>query len=413
VHSKPREIIVVGGGIIGTTCALQLQAQGIATILIDKQYDSKTASWGNIGHIATEQIEPLASRKTLKSLPRRLFIRGGPVALPISQLATWVPFAYHFLKAARTTQFSRGCQTLAALSQDALKAWQNLLIKIRATELLKTAGHFVAWESSRSAAIGHDFWSQAATGVARACVVTAEEMHQLQNLCTQPISGAIRFEGTGHIVDLNALHATLRSAFIASGGSYVLGTVEKISPSKICLENKTTFETEAVLLCAGVWSADLLRPLGYRVPLIAERGYHIHSELSAWPIDFPPVVFEDRALMATRFRNGLRVSSFVEFGQVSAAADIRKWQRLRSHVAELGLPFNLPGNPWYGARPTLPDYLPAMGRSRIHPWLYYAFGHQHLGLTLAATTSDWLTELICCGSVNFSHQDALVIERFQ
>ena len=43
---------------------------------------------------------------------------------------------------------------------------------------------------------------------------------------------------------------------------------------------------------------------------------------------------------------------------------------------------------WTGARPTLPDYLPAIGRSRAAPNLIYAFGHQHLGVTLAAITGE-------------------------
>ena len=47
-----------------------------------------------------------------------------------------------------------------------------------------------------------------------------------------------------------------------------------------------------------------------------------------------------------------------------------------------------------GARPTLPDYLPAIGRSRRAPNLYYAFGHNHLGLTLAAITGELAAALI-------------------
>ena len=47
-----------------------------------------------------------------------------------------------------------------------------------------------------------------------------------------------------------------------------------------------------------------------------------------------------------------------------------------------------------GARPTLPDYLPAIGRSRRVGNLVYAFGHQHLGLTLAAVTGELVRTLI-------------------
>jgi D-amino-acid dehydrogenase len=46
-----------------------------------------------------------------------------------------------------------------------------------------------------------------------------------------------------------------------------------------------------------------------------------------------------------------------------------------------------------GARPTLPDYLPGIGRAAAHPGLLYAVGHQHLGLTLAAPTAELIAQL--------------------
>ena len=91
-------------------------------------------------------------------------------------------------------------------------------------------------------------------------------------------------------------------------------------------------------------------------------------------------------MIVTRFRSGLRAASFVEFGRADSPGDARKWARLRDHVQALGLAFRLPGEPWMGARPTFPDYLPAIGRSRRADNLFYAFGHQHLGLTLAPVT---------------------------
>lgn len=98
-------------------------------------------------------------------------------------------------------------------------------------------------------------------------------------------------------------------------------------------------------------------------------------------------------MIVTRFRSGLRAASFVEFNRAHAPADPRKWARLRSHVAALGLDFHEPSSEWLGARPTLPDYLPALGRSRRVNNLLYAFGHQHLGLTLAAVTGELIAAL--------------------
>jgi D-amino-acid dehydrogenase len=128
------------------------------------------------------------------------------------------------------------------------------------------------------------------------------------------------------------------------------------------------------------------------VPLIAERGYHLQMTDHGWP-DLPPVVFEDRSMIVTRFDSGLRAASFVEFGSPDAPPDRRKWQRLRQHIAALGLPCKEPAREWMGARPTLPDYLPAIGQLPDAPNILYAFGHQHLGLTLAAITGELIAQL--------------------
>jgi glycine/D-amino acid oxidase-like deaminating enzyme len=149
---------------------------------------------------------------------------------------------------------------------------------------------------------------------------------------------------------------------------------------------------DCVVVAAGVRSRELLRTINVDVPLIAERGYHIQASQHAWP-DLPPVVFEDRSMIVTRFTSGLRIASFVEFADPDSPPDPRKWARLHRHAHALGLPSGPALTQWMGARPTLPDYLPAIGRSRLASNLIYAFGHQHLGLTLAPLTGQIVAAL--------------------
>jgi D-amino-acid dehydrogenase len=144
------------------------------------------------------------------------------------------------------------------------------------------------------------------------------------------------------------------------------------------------------------------------VPLIAERGYHLQAARSDWPADLPPVVFEERSMIVTRFQSGLRAAGFFEFGRASAPPDARKWARLRQNLKDLGIAFSDPVE-WMGARPTLPDYLPAIGRTRSG--LFYAFGHQHLGLTLAAATGEAIGALAAGEAPPFP-LEPFALERF-
>lgn len=388
----PATALVIGGGVVGLACALSLQRAGVRTVVIDPAAAPRPASWGNAGHLAIEQVEPLASRSTLLSVPRRLFWRGGALSLPARDLCTWLPFALRLIHASGPRRFQEGRAALASLLRRAIPAWRRMLAAIDAGPLMVEDGHFVAWETASGARSGRAAWSRADTGTASFRDATAEELAALCACMSRPPADAVRFIGTGRILDPGELIERLSAGFADLSGSQHRGRVRRIlirrSNAELLMESGELLCSDIVIAACGVTSGPLLEPLGHKVPIVAERGYHIQSAVSDWPADLPPVLFEERSLLAVRLRSGLRATSFVEFGREHSPADPRKWARLRSHVAALGLPFEAPGSEWMGARPTLPDYLPAIGRSRRAANLFYAFGHQHLGLTLAAITGE-------------------------
>lgn len=388
--------LVIGGGLVGLSCALNLQRSGLSVTVLEPQEKPQGASWGNAGHIAVEQVQPLASPATVRGAIGRLYPRGA-LALPLRQAATWGPFALKMLRASTPARFASGTRALAGLLAEAMPAWQRLCGATGTAHLLRQDGHFVAWESAKTAASGRAFWLATDIGTASVRDASPDELAAIRALAPRAsITGAVRFAGSGQMTDLGALAEGLRSAFLAAGGVIRHAAADRIqirSGSAHVAIGADRLTAGHIVLCAGAASADLPRPMGIAVPLIAERGYHIQSASSHWPQDMPPVAFEDRSMIVTRFASGLRAASFVEFASRTAPPDPAKWDRLRAHVAALGLPFDLPGAPWMGARPTLPDYLPAIGRSRGAPNLLYAFGHQHLGLTLAAVTGEAIAAL--------------------
>lgn len=395
-HPSRATALVIGGGLVGLCSALHLQRAGHIVTVLEPHEKPQGASWGNAGHIAVEQVQPLASPATLRSVRARLYPHGA-LALPVGQMRTWAPFALRLVRASTPQRFAAGTRALSSLLADAMPAWRRMTALAGAGHLLREDGHFVAWESAATAARGRAFWTGTDIGTASVRDASADETAAIRDLARAgQIAGAVRFAGSGQIADLGALADALRAALVASGGTIRHGQADGIAlegDRAVVRLGLETLRADRIVLCAGAASADLLRPIGVRIPLIAERGYHIQSPASRWPYDMPPVAFEDRSMIVTRFAGGLRAASFVEFAARTAPPDPAKWQRLRAHVAELGLPFDLPGEPWMGARPTLPDYLPAIGHGKRARNLLYAFGHQHLGMTLAAVTGEAIAAL--------------------
>ena len=392
-------INVIGGGVVGLSSAIALARAGHEVQLFEPESAHSgtpgeighfAASWGNAGHIATEQVGPLASPATLLGAWRRRFSAGGAMDLPLHMVADWLPFALKFVDASSLDRFEQGSDALRPLLAEALPAWQRLVSSMGRTDLLKESGHLLAWESEESAERGRRAWKAADTGTVSVLDAPADDLAAIRALA--PVAGAVRFQGSAQVSDLPQLADALETAFLAAGG--------KIVRQRAGLQREGTravvpgYPADLVLVSAGARSAGLMAAVGHKAPLIAERGYHIRADASRWPGDMPPLVFEDRSMIVTRYASQVQAASFVEFGSVDAAPDPRKWARLEAHVAALGLPMSGPFSRWMGARPTLPDYLPAIGRSRKLGNLIYAFGHQHLGLTLAPITAELVAKLV-------------------
>lgn len=383
-----KRITVVGGGVVGLSCASALLRAGHRVTVLEASSARDAASWGNAGHIATEQVAPLASMASLRSAWGRRFAAGGALDLPVRGVRDWLPFAARFLAAARPGRFASGSAALRTLLAEALPAWQRASW---AAGLVRTDGHFAVWTDAERAAAGKAAWRAADIGTASIGDAASEDIARIQGVTRAPIAGAVRFAGTGQISDLGLLADALERDVVRQGGQIVRKT------GTLTVEHGWAHvpghEADLVLVTAGLRSKQLVERAGHRAPIIAERGYHIRAAADRWPADLPPIVFEDRSMIVTRYADTVQAASFVELASPSAPPDPRKWERLERHVAELGLAMGPPFARWMGVRPTLPDYLPAIGRSRRAPNLLYAFGHQHLGLTLAPITAELVAAL--------------------
>jgi D-amino-acid dehydrogenase len=409
-----KKTIIIGGGVIGLASGLALARRGIAATLVEANPDRRAASWGNAGHIAIEQVEPLASRAAIRSAPGRLFSRGGALDFPPGAWRSWAPFAWRMLGAARLSRFEAGKAALTELVAEAMPAWRRLAASLPEPGLLHEDGHFVLWGTAAAAARGRAAWTSADTGTARFHDVNEGERRALAAVLGSELAGAIRFENTGQISDLDQLADALEVAFRAAGGTIVRGQARLTrvdGRAGVSIDGDPVEVPDRVVLAAGVRSGRLIAPLGHKAPMIAERGYHIRARSHDWPADLPPLVFEDRSMIVTRYADCVQAASFVELGDPDTPPDPAKWERLEQHVRELGLPMRGPFERWMGARPTLPDYLPAIGCSARADNLIYAFGHQHLGLTLAPVTGE-IVGALAMGERPPVKIDAFGLERF-
>ncbi len=211
--------------------------------------------------------------------------------------------------------------------------------------------------------------------------------------------------------------------FIQQGGDFQRSEVKQISTPNQRVGLATSsgdFNFDKLVVCAGVWSKKLLEDLDLKVPLVAERGYHLTFPDS--PVKFSRMIKSvDRNVMLTPLKTGMRITGFAEFANVDSKPVEKRYKTLGKHldaiIQNMDCDKQQPSK-WMGNRSTLPDSLPVIDLHPQHPQIGMVFGHQHLGLTQAPISAKIITAMIEGDKsdqtmMNFEgYLDAFSVDRF-
>ena len=397
-------ITVIGGGIIGVQIARALQRQAHQVTLIDKQAPGRGTSFGNAGFIACDEIFPLAHGRILKSIPGLVANPLGPLAVNWQQIPRLLPWFYQFVRACSGDRVEQNIAALASLQKAAAGDWRDTLKREGISALMRENGAYKIFETKkgfdetaaeRTQQTHHDIaWES------KSAAALNDEIPELKHA----VHGGIYYPAGMHTINPFDLTQALFEKFTADGGRFLQTEIKAliVKDNAVVGMNSTDnrLASEKVVIASGYQSGVLLKPLGFHVPLAAERGYHI--ELSHHEVAInTPIGFHERGFYVTPMTTGLRLAGTSEFTAADTDPEPR-WRRaeiLHQHFDEL---FPEVGqcetHRWMGRRPTLPDFLPVIGQAPAVNGLYLAFGHQHLGLTLSAVTAKLMCDLIGGGS---------------
>lgn len=395
----PRAVAVVGAGIVGVQLALALLREGLEVTLIDADEPGMGTSFGNAGFIAIEEIFPLAHGRVLRALPRMLCDPMGPLSVRWRSLPRLAPWLLRYVRASLGPGAAQRVAALAGLQREAGRAWLDVARDAGLGDLLRGNGALKLYETDAGfAATTAERAAQRAHGIRWEVLSPGALAGRLPELAPR-VRHAVSYPDGMHVTSPIAVTRALVECFVRRGGRVRRARVTEILRRDGRVQGLRTDEGReawsTVVLCAGHRSAALLEPLGYRVPMVAERGYHLECATAEHGID-APLGFHERGFYATPMLSGLRLAGTTEF--VPADRDPPpRWARaelLRAHADAL-----LPGvvqaetGRWMGHRPTLSDFLPVLGTAPGSRGLLLAFGHQHLGLTLSARTAELVAPL--------------------
>lgn len=391
------KVVVVGAGVIGLSAALMAQARGFSVTVVDREGPAAGASAGNAGAFAFTDILPLASPGILRKAPKWLLDPLGPLTVPPAYALQIAPWLYRFWRACspRAVAASTAAQTaLMDLSKAELEpflAWTETL------GMLRKDGNLQVYESEAEFRASLPGWDARSAHGIDFRHMTADEMADLQPGLSPRFTHGTFTPGWFSIADPKDYVLALAQKFRAGGGRIDTAEVIGLAPENSTVYIRTKGEmltADKVVLAAGAFSHRIAASLGERIPLETERGYN--TTLPPEALDLRcQVTFGGHGFVISRLSTGIRVGGAVELGGLSLPPNYKRSEAmLRKAKAFLPGLKTEGGKQWMGFRPSLPDSLPAIGRSRASPHVIHAFGHGHLGLTQSAGTARLVADLL-------------------
>ena len=396
VKDQTADVIVLGAGIVGVSAAYAARQRGLSVILLDRREPGSETSYGNAGILSSGSILPLNKPSLWSALPTYITNRHAALRWDPAWALANIDWIVRFLANAAPSRVKPRATALHGLIGASLKLHREWIVKANAAQRIRETGWLKAWRSDALAAAKQEQAFLAEYGIASE-LLDRQAISALEPNIVPIYKVGLLHTQTASVDSPGAVVKAYAKMFASTGGEIRQSDIKAITPDgegwRVVLADGGV-AARHVVVALGPWSADLLRPLGYRVPLAFERGYHREFKPNPARSLQRPIHDAEGSFLMTPMEHGIRVTSGVEltardapssFAQLDAVVPVAR------SVVEFG---EAVGEPWRGARPTLPDSLPVIGPAPRHSGLWLAFGNQHIGFTTGPATGAAIAAMI-------------------
>lgn len=414
-QSGNRQAIVIGAGIVGLCTAYHLVEAGVRVTLIDPSEPGAECSSGNAGSLASGAVAPLAMPGILKRAPAMMLDPTGPLYVPASYLLRIAPWMARFVSSSRPSRVAEIAHALHALIGDAVTQHKALASRVGCRDLIAETGQLHLYPDQLSLEKDAAGWALKIQHGLQVQRIVGEQIRALEPAVSADYQVGYQLADQPWVKEPRQYAARITDYLRTRQVTFVRDRVRNLSRTALGWSlggQLNDYGANEVVLAAGAWSAELLRPLGIKVPLETQRGYHLHFPAAGIELQ-RIVVLADRKVFMTPMLSGLRAAGTVEFGGLERLPSSARARLLAGH-AKAGLPdLNVcDATEWMGHRPCLPDSLPVIGSVPGKEGLWCAFGHGHLGLTASAGTGALLAKAMAGSAVANDLLNPFSITRF-
>ncbi len=396
VNSK-QHVVVVGAGIVGVSTAIWLARAGRAVTLLDRLAPGEGTSHGNAGILAACAMVPVTVPGLISKAPGYLFDKNFPLFLRWSYLPRLAPWLKQYLSYANDTDTPQIAEGLTTIVADSVEQHQALAGNTAADSWLVPSDYQFAYLSKDSFDADSYVWNLRRRAGFNPELVTGAAVHEKEPLLGPDINLLAVCQDHGYVRSPGRYVKTLAEVFKELGGKVRQADVldfEHIDGKVSAVHTSSgTIECTNLVLATGVWSAELGRKLGVKIPLESERGYHVIFKNPSAMVNSPTMVTTGK-FVATPMHDGMRCAGIVELGGLDAGPSRAPLELLMRQAKKTFPDLTYSDTEeWLGHRPAPADSLPFIGEIGSSG-VYMGLGHHHIGLTGGPKTGRMISDLI-------------------
>lgn len=393
-------VVVAGAGMVGVSCAWALQQRGLQVTLIDRREPGSETSHGNAGVLSPTSLLPFNHPGLWRQLPALLGGRSAGFRTRAGYLLSDWPPAMAFLAQARPSVLATTTAALHALisaSRPLHRLWMaqaGVASRLRENGWLFLYRQEAAWQAAQWA---RDIYARHGLAIQ---ALDPAALAALEPALGQGFARALYVQGAASVDGPGAVVRALAREVVHQGGRFVQDEIRQLQPlasggwalQTACGQ---AIDADRVVLALGPWSREFLqRQWGWRLPMLHERGYHLHFGWDGPALQRPLYDTAAGYVLSPMFE-GVRLTTGVELDALQSSWNAGMLDRAEAAARQvLPLGARTDVQAWRGSRPTLPDSRPMIGAAPGLPGLWLALGHQHIGYSTGPATGELLACLM-------------------